>query len=78
MPDESCLACEKFLEVAGEDAANIQLRAAADAATALEILVRSYNQSRDDALSARCLNLFDRMAELGVYRVTDTLKSYER
>ena len=78
MPDESCLACERFLEVAGEDAANIQLKAAADAATALEILVRSYNQSRDDALSARCLDLFDRMAELGVYRAIDTLESYER
>ena len=78
MPDESCLACERFLEVAGEDVANIQLEAAADAYTAVEILVRSYHQSREDTLSARCLNLFDRMAELGVYRVIDTLKSYER
>ena len=78
MPDESCLACERFLDVAGGDAANIQLRAAADASTALEILVRSYNQSRDNSLSARCLDLFDRMAEIGVYRATDMLESYER
>jgi hypothetical protein len=78
MPDESCLACERFLEVVGEDAANIQLRAAADVATALEILVRSYNQSRDPALQARCLDLFDRMAEIGVYQVTQAFEQYER
>jgi hypothetical protein len=78
MPDESCLACERFLEVVGEDAANIQLRAAADAATALEILVRSYNQSREPALQARCLDLFDRMTEIRAYQVIGTLERYER
>jgi len=78
MPDESCLACERFLEVVGEDAANIQLRAAADVSKALEILVRSYNQSRDPTLQARCLDLFDRIAEFGVYQVRGAFEQYER
>lgn len=78
LPEESCLACERFLDVVGEDAANIQLRSAGDASTALQVLVRAYNQSRDPALQARCLDLFDRMAELGVYQVIGTLERYER
>ncbi len=78
LPETSCLACERFLKVAGEDAANIQLRAAGDTDTVLQILVRTYNQGRDDALWARCLDLFDRMAELGVYGTIVTLERYER
>lgn len=78
LPEEACLTCERFLEVAGEDAANIQLRSAADADTALQILVRAYNQSRAPELQSRCLDLFDRMAELGVYQVVGTLERYER
>ena len=78
LPEAACLACERFLDVAGEDAANIQLRSAADADTALQILVRAYNQSRDPELQARCLDLLDRMAELGIYGVAGTLERYER
>ena len=78
MPEETCLACERFLEVAGEDAANIQLRSAGDADTALQVLVRAYNQVKDPALQSRCLDLFDRMAKLGIYQVIGTLERYER
>lgn len=78
LPEEACLACERFLDIVGEDAANIQLRSAGDTSTALQVLVRAYNQSRDPELQARCLDLFDRMAELGVYRVIGTLERYER
>src|SRR5829696_8622593 len=68
LPEEACLACERFLDVVGEDAANIQLRSAGDATTALRVLERAYNQSRDPVLQARCLDLFDKMTELGAYQ----------
>lgn len=78
LPEAACLACERFLDVAGEDAANIQLRGAADADTALQVLVRAYNQARNPELQTRCLDLFDRMTELGIYGVVGTLERYER
>ncbi len=42
------------------------------------ILVRTYNQSRNPKTQARCLDLFDRMVQLGVYGVYGTLEQYER
>lgn len=78
LPEVACLACERFLDVVGEDAANIQLGSAADADTALQILLRAYSQGRDPELQARCLDLFDRMAELGIYGIAVTFERYER
>jgi hypothetical protein len=72
------LQSERFLEVAGGDAADIQSRSARDADTALQVLVRAYNQATEPALQSRCLDLFDRMAELGIYQVIGALERYER
>lgn len=78
LPHESILACERFLHVVGGDAVDIQTRAFHHADGVVQILVRAYNQSKNPEIQARCLDLFDRMAELGIYGVSRTLDQYER
>ncbi|CAA9447704.1 MAG: hypothetical protein AVDCRST_MAG14-572 [uncultured Rubrobacteraceae bacterium] len=78
LPQESVLACERFLDIVGGDAADIQTSAASHADDVVQILVRTYNQSRNPEMQARCLNLFDRMAEFGIHGVSRALDQYER
>ncbi len=78
LPEVSILTCERFLDVVGGDAADIRTRAAGHADDVVQILVRTYNQSRHPKTQARCLDLFDRMAQLGVYGVDRALEQYER
>lgn len=78
LPDSACQVCERFLDVAGTDAANIQLSSFGHADTAVQVLARAYNQNGDPAVLNRCLNIFDRMAELGIYQVSRALEQYER
>lgn len=78
LPQESILTCERFLDVVGGDAADIRTSAARHADDVVQILVRTYNQSRNPEMQARCLDLFDRMAELGIYGVSRALDQYER
>lgn len=78
LPQESILAYERFLDVVGGDAADIRTGAAGYADDVVQILVRTYNQSRRPETQARCLDLFDRMAQLGIYGVGRTLEQYER
>jgi hypothetical protein len=78
LPAIALLACERFLDVAGEEAADIRTSTAAHTDTVVQIVIRTYNQSKDPTLQTRCLNLFDHMAELGIYEVNRALKRYER
>lgn len=78
LPEESVLACERFLDLVGGDAADIRTSAARHADDVVQILVRTYNQSRNPEMQTRCLNLFDRMAGLGIYGVSRALDQYER
>lgn len=78
LPEVPILTCERFLDIVGGDAADIRASAARHADDVVQILVRAYNQSRSTEMQARCLNLFDRMAKLGIYGVSRTLDQYER
>lgn len=78
LPEATILACERFLDIVGGDAADIRTSAARHADDVVQILVRTYNQSRNPEMQARCLDLFDRMAELGIYGVSRALDQYER
>ena len=78
LPDVTILACERFLDIVGAAAADIRTGAAGLVDDVVQILVRTYNQSRIPKTQARCLDLFDRMAQLGVYGVDRALDQYER
>jgi hypothetical protein len=77
LPETSILACERFLDLVSSKVAD-PWTGADLAEDAVEILVRTYNQSRNLQTQTRCLDLFDRMAQLGVYGVDKALEQYER
>jgi hypothetical protein len=78
LPEVTVLACARFLDFVGQEAAEIRTASAGLADDTVQILVRTYNQSRSSETQAQCLDLFDRMAQLGVYGVERALDQYER
>jgi hypothetical protein len=78
LPEATVLACARFLDLVGQEAADIRTASAGLADDVVQILVRTYNQSRSSETQALCLDLFDRMAQLGVYGVDRALDQYER
>ena len=78
LPAVTCVVCERFLEIVGFDAADIRTGSSADAHQVSQLIVRVYSQTTDSALQARCLDVIDRMMEIGAYGLEDALESYNR
>lgn len=78
LPEVTCLVCERFVEVFGEQATTIQTSARGEATRVSQVLVRVYHQTGAPLLKARCLDLIDRMEALGVLGLTEALVLYER
>jgi hypothetical protein len=74
----TCVVCERFLETVGFDAADIRTGSSADAHQVSQLVVRVYGQTTDTALQVRCLDLIDRMTQIGVYGLENALESYNR
>jgi len=67
MPDLTLRACGRFLTRVGANVADMRTSAAAQARTVLELIIRAYHQSDDDApLRTEALDLLDQLVELGV------------
>lgn len=74
---------EAYIAHAPEDVTDLRTRRAADTHTVSELVVRVYGQAlnrpRPDAvLLARCLDMFDQLAEWREYRYMQMLETYER
>jgi hypothetical protein len=78
LPEATALACARILDLVGQEAADIRTASAGLADDVVQLLIRTYNQSRNTETQARCLDLFDRMAQRGVYGVNRALDQYER
>ena len=78
LPDTTCLICERFLEAAGADAGDVRSHTGAEANTVGELAVRVYEQSKDAAIQARCLDVIDRMSRLTVYGLNQALSLFDR
>lgn len=63
------LAAHRFLEIHGEDVADIRTGAAGDAHYVSDLVVRGLAQTRDRGRIAALLDILDRLLELGVYGV---------
>lgn len=77
VPALTCLVCERLLDAAKGDQTDVSTFGTISD-NAVQLLLRAYGQSRDPDLAARCLDLFDRMAQLGVYGLDEALVQYER
>jgi hypothetical protein len=78
LPEITCLACERFLDIVGQGAADIRTHHAANAAIVSRLIIRVYSQARDEALQTRCLNAIDRMAQMRAYGFEKVLALYDR
>ena len=78
LPGITLSACERFINVAGMAASDISTRQAAEADTVIKLTLRTYQQSSDDTIRGRSLDLIDRLMALGAYGVNDALEKFER
>lgn len=77
LPDVTCLVCEKFIDSYGS-VADIRTLIAAKADEVSELLIRVYSQSQSQALRSRCLDLVDRLTQIGAYGLDKALQQFER
>lgn len=73
----TCLVCEKFIDSYGS-VADIRTLIAAKADEVSELLIRVYSQSQSQALRSRCLDLVDRLTQIGAYGLDKALQQFER
>ena len=79
LPEVTLLACERFIDVAGLAAADVSTREPGDdASTIIKLTLRAYQQSSDEAIRARSLDLIDKLMEHGAYGINDALEEFER
>ena len=78
IPKETIRASQLFLDLAGPDAGNISSGASATADHAARVILRLYQQTHDGTTKSQCLDLIDRMTDLGVYGLDKSLATVER
>jgi len=72
------LACERFIDETGTQAADISTRHAGEVNNVIQLTMRAYQQSSEKADTAKSLDLIDRLMELGVYGIDKALEDFER
>jgi hypothetical protein len=78
LPNIVCEAVERFVAIASDEAKSIAYEASHFAMTASKLVVRLYEQSTDDSIRSRCLDMIDKMEERGLIGVTEALSKLER
>ena len=78
LPEVTLSACERFIDIAGLAAGDISTSEAGDANTVIKLALRTYQQSSEDAIRARSLDLIDMLMEYGAYGINDALGDFER
>ena len=78
LPEVTLSACKRFIDVAGLAAGDISTREAGDADTVIKLTLRTYQQSSDDTIRARNLNLVDKLMEFGAYGIHDAIEEVDR
>ena len=78
LPEVTLTACERFVEIAGLEMSNIGTGKAWHAGTVINLILRIYQQSSDDTIRARSLNLIDKLMEHDIYGINEALENFER
>jgi HEAT repeat protein len=73
LPNVAIEVCERTLDVAGTEIADIRTSAAAAGPQVTSIVLRLYRQA-EPGLRSRCLDLIDRLTEAAVYGVAQALE----
>ena len=78
VPDTTISICERFIDLAGNTASDIQARAAYDAHLLSELVIRAYRQASADQLRSRCLDAIDKLLKLGAIQLQQALEEFDR
>ena len=78
LPEVTLSACERFIDIAGLAAGDISTSEAGDANRVIKLALRTYQQSSEDKIRARSLDLIDKLMEYGAYGIDDALEDFER
>ena len=78
LPEVTLTACERFIDFAGPASSDIGTGTAFSADSVTKLTLRIYQQSTDDTIRARCLNLIDKLMEHSAYGIDEALENFER
>jgi len=78
LPDVTCTVCERLLDAAGPDVSDIRTRAAYTGHQLWKLVLRVYCTATNEEARSRCLDLIDRMLQMGVYGLHDALALHDR
>ena len=78
LPQVTLSACKRFIEAAGLATGEISALESVDAAPAVKLTLRTYQQNSDDVIRAMSLDLIDKFMEYGVYGISGALEEFER
>ena len=78
LPEVTLAACERFVDMAGRATSNIGTETAWDADTVAKLTLRTYQQSTEDTIRARSLDLTDNLLENSAYGIDEALENFER
>ncbi|MCI0488042.1 MAG: hypothetical protein L0229_15740 [Blastocatellia bacterium] len=78
LPDVTYLICKRFLDLSGPDAADFRTRAFVNSDKISQLLIRLYSQCTSETLQAQCLDLIDRMTQIGIYGLDRALMLKDR
>jgi len=78
LPGVTLTACERFVDIAGLASSDIGTGTAWSADTVTKLTLRIYQQSKEDTIRARSLNLIDKLMENSAYGIDEALENFER
>lgn len=78
LPEITCLVCERFLEVVGNEMRDMRTSAAGEASTISKLVVRIYEQNNNASIQSRCLDMIDQMARQAIQGLHDALMLLDR
>ena len=78
LPEVTLAACKRFVYFAGPASSDIGTGTAFSADTVTKLTLRIYQQSKEDTIRAKSLNLIDRLMENSAYGINEALENFER
>lgn len=78
LPHIICRAAERILEFISEEGRSMAYRGAMTASSISKLVVRQYEQTTDPEIKSHCLELIDRMEQVGYLGIGDELHKLDR
>lgn len=78
LPEVTLTACERFIDFAGHASSDVGTGTAFSADSVTKLTLRIYQQSTENTIRARSLNLIDKLMENSAYGINEALENFER